>query len=60
MQAPRLRYAGDLAKGHLVEVPHDHPASTMPISVVYPKNRQLSPCVRAFVDWLPETVAPKI
>lgn len=60
MQAPRHRYADDLAKGRLVEVLHDHPASTMPISVLYPKNRQLSPRVRAFVDWLLETVAPKI
>jgi DNA-binding transcriptional LysR family regulator len=32
----------------------------MQISVLYSKNRQLSPRVRVFIDWLVEVVAPKL
>jgi DNA-binding transcriptional LysR family regulator len=60
MQAPRYRYAKDLAAGTLVEVLHQHPPSPTPISVLYPKSRQLSPRVRVFIDWLVEVVAPKL
>jgi DNA-binding transcriptional LysR family regulator len=60
MQAPRYRYAEDLAAGTLVEVLHEHPPSPTPISVLYPKSRQLSPRVRVFIDWLVEVVAPKL
>jgi DNA-binding transcriptional LysR family regulator len=60
MQAPRYRYAEDLAAGSLVEVLHEHPPSPTPISVLYPKSRQLSPRVRVFIDWLVEVVAPKL
>src|SRR3984893_11423418 len=52
MQAPRYRYAEDLAAGTLAEVLHQHPPSPTPISVLYPKSRQLSPRVRVFIDWL--------
>ena len=58
MQAPRFRYAADLASGALVEVLPDHPPSPMPISALYPKSRQLSPRVRVFIDWLVEVLAP--
>jgi len=34
--------------------------SPTPISVLYPKNRQLSPRVRVFIDWLVEVAAPKL
>src|ERR1700722_9306800 len=60
MQAPRYRYADDLAAGTLVEVLHKHPPSPTPISVLYPKSRQLSPRVRVFIDWLVDIVAPKL
>jgi DNA-binding transcriptional LysR family regulator len=60
MQAPRHRYAEDIANGTLVEVLPDYPSTTMPISVLYPKSRQLSPRVRVFIDWLVEIVAPKL
>jgi DNA-binding transcriptional LysR family regulator len=60
MQAPRYRYAEDLAAGRLVEVLHEHPPSPTPISVLYPRSRQLSPRVRVFIDWLVEVVAPKL
>ena len=58
MQAPRFRYAEDLARGALVEVLPDHPPSPMPISALYPKSRQLSPRVRVFIDWLVGVLAP--
>jgi DNA-binding transcriptional LysR family regulator len=60
MQAPRYHYAGDVAAGRLVEVLPEHPPTAMPISVLYPRNRQLSPRVRVFIDWLVEIVAPKL
>jgi len=60
IQAPRHGYAKDLAVGALVEVLADYPPSPTPISVLYPRSRQLSPRVRVFVDWLVETVAPRL
>jgi DNA-binding transcriptional LysR family regulator len=59
MQAPRHHYAGDVAAGRLVEVLPQYPPTPMPISVLYPKSRQLSPRVRVFIDWLVEILAPK-
>jgi DNA-binding transcriptional LysR family regulator len=58
-QAPGFRYAEDLAAGTLKEVLREHPPSALPISVLYPKSRQLSPRVRVFIDSLVEVVAPK-
>ena len=60
MQAPRYRYAEDILAGTLKEVLREHPPSPLPISVLYPKSRQLSPRVRVFIDWLVEVVAPKL
>ena len=60
MQAPRYRYAADLAAGTLVDVLPGYPPPPLPISVLYPKSRQLSPRVRTFVDWLVEVIAPKL
>ncbi len=60
MQAPRYRYAEDLATGALVEVLPHHPPSPMPISVLYPRSRQLSPRVRVFIDWLVGVVSPRL
>ncbi|MFJ5297091.1 LysR family transcriptional regulator [Pseudomonas sp. NPDC088368] len=41
-----------LASGRLVHVLANCPAPAVPLSVLYPKNRHLSPTVRAFVDWV--------
>ncbi|UVK37971.1 LysR family transcriptional regulator [Mesorhizobium sp. AR10] len=60
MQAPRYRYSKDLAAGRLVEVLPEHPPTPLPISVLYPRSRQLSPRVRVFIDWLVEIVAPEL
>jgi DNA-binding transcriptional LysR family regulator len=59
-QAPRYRFADDLASGALVEVLADFPPMPTPLSVLYPSNRQLSPRVRVFIDWLVETIGPRL
>lgn len=43
-----------LRSGQLQRVLGHIQAPTVPISVLYPHNRHLSPIVRAFVDWLGE------
>lgn len=45
-----------LASGHLSRVLTDFHAPAVPLSVLYPQNRHLSPTVRAFVDWVGEIV----
>ncbi|MET3597235.1 DNA-binding transcriptional LysR family regulator [Mesorhizobium shonense] len=52
------RGVDDLKAGRLVEVLPDFPPT--PISVHYPRSRQLSPRVRVFVDWLVEILGPKL
>ena len=52
IQAPRYRFEDDLRRGTLVTVLPDYPPSPSPVSVLYPRNRQLSPRVRVFIDWL--------
>ncbi|WP_395943363.1 LysR family transcriptional regulator [Brevundimonas sp.] len=59
VQAPRYRFADDLASSRLVEVLADFPPTPTPVSVLYPSSRQLSPRVRVFIDWLVETVGPQ-
>ncbi|MFT9256929.1 MAG: LysR family transcriptional regulator [Acetobacter sp.] len=60
VQAPRYRFAGDFAQGTLVEVLADFQPAPTPISVLYPSNRQLSPRVRVFVDWLTKIIPPEL
>ncbi|MGE5525367.1 MAG: LysR substrate-binding domain-containing protein [Rhodospirillaceae bacterium] len=52
IQAPRYRAEADLISGRMVEVLADFPPSATPVSVLYPRNRQLSPRVRVFIEWL--------
>jgi DNA-binding transcriptional LysR family regulator len=52
IQAPRYRAEADLRSGRMVEVLPDFPPSATPVSVLYPRSRQLSPRVRVFIDWL--------
>eukprot|EP00873_Tetraselmis_striata_P032777 jgi/Tetstr1/453041/TSEL_040077.t1 len=52
IQIPRYHAAKDLAAGTLVEVLPAFPPARTPVSVLYPHNRQLSPRVRVFIDWL--------
>lgn len=41
-----------LISGRLKRVLADYSAPAAPLSVMYPRNRHLSPTVRAFVDWI--------
>jgi DNA-binding transcriptional LysR family regulator len=51
-QVPRYHVESDLEQGTLVPVLADFPPSPTPVSLLYPPNRQLSPRVRVFIDWL--------
>ncbi|WP_294120561.1 LysR family transcriptional regulator [Sphingomonas sp.] len=50
-QMPIFHIAADLAAGRLARVLADYPVPSAPVSVLYPRNRQLSPRVRLFIDW---------
>jgi DNA-binding transcriptional LysR family regulator len=52
IQVPRYHVESDLAAGTLVELLPSSPPSPTPVSLLYPQNRQLSPRVRVFTDWL--------
>ncbi|TDV07106.1 LysR family transcriptional regulator [Paraburkholderia caballeronis] len=54
IQVPRYRIADELANGHLRAVLENFPPPPMPVSVLYLHNRQLSPRVRIFTQWLEE------
>lgn len=58
VQAPRRRFAADLAAGTLVEVLPGHPPTPTPICILFPSNRQLAPRVRVFVDWVAQVLRP--
>nr|WP_315255207.1 LysR family transcriptional regulator [uncultured Duganella sp.] len=45
-----------LTSGRLRRVLTGYASPAVPLSVLYPKNRHLSPTVRAFVDWVGEAV----
>ncbi|GAA4478119.1 LysR family transcriptional regulator [Gluconacetobacter asukensis] len=57
IQVPRYAIARDLAAGTLVECLPDTPPAASPVHVLYPRNRQLSPRVRVFIDWVAEQYA---
>lgn len=52
IQAPRYHLAQALAAGELVEVLAHMRPDPVPVSVMYPHHRQLSPRVRVFADWV--------
>jgi DNA-binding transcriptional LysR family regulator len=51
VQMPNFHAIADLARGALVRVLPDFPPPAVPVSLLYPPNRQLSPRVRLFMDW---------
>ncbi len=57
IQVPRYRVEDCLADGTLVEVLPDHPPTPTPVSLLYPRSRQLSPRVRVFIDWVAKRFA---
>lgn len=52
IQVPRFRIEDHLRAGRLVPVLEDWPCPTLPVSVLYPSQRNLAPRVRVFVDWV--------
>ena len=52
VQVPRYHVEDALADGRLQCVLAGFPPPPMPVSVLYPHNRQLSARVRVFVDWV--------
>ena len=54
IQVPRYRVETELAAGALVEILPDFPPSPLPVSILYAHTRQLSPRLRAFIDWVAE------
>ncbi|WP_207001617.1 LysR family transcriptional regulator [Trinickia mobilis] len=52
VQVPRYRVSGELAAGTLRVVLAAFAPPPMPVSVLYPHNRQLSSRVRVFAQWL--------
>lgn len=57
VQAPRYHLDQQLRSGALREVLAQWRPRPMPVSVLYPQQRQLSPRVRVFVDWLSDVMS---
>ena len=52
IQVPRYHVEDDLKQGTLVAVLQDCPPSPTPVSLLYPQQRQLSPRVRVFIEYI--------
>jgi DNA-binding transcriptional LysR family regulator len=52
IQAPHYRLEEDFRRGTLIPVLTKHPPSPSPVSVLYPRAKQLSPRLRVFLNWL--------
>ena len=59
IQVPRYRAAADMGAGKIVELFSNYPPQPLPVSVLYPPSRQLSPRVRVLVDWLVDVFQQK-
>jgi DNA-binding transcriptional LysR family regulator len=46
-----------IRQGLIQEILAATPPPSMPVSVLYPHNRHMSPRVRVFVDWVAEVFA---
>ncbi|MES2073402.1 MAG: LysR family transcriptional regulator [Pseudomonadota bacterium] len=57
IQAPRYHVEEALQQGSLQEILAEFRPAAMPVAVLYPHHRQLSPRVRVFVDWMAEVFA---
>ena len=60
IQVPRYHLEADFAAGTLVEILRDFPGPSRPVSLLYPRDRQLSPRVRVFIDWLAREFAARL
>lgn len=52
IQVPRYGVADDLAAGRLVEILPAFPPSPTPVSLLYPRDRQLPQRICVFMDWV--------
>lgn len=57
IQCPHYRMKTQISQGLVQKILADTPPPPMPVSVLYPQNRHMSPRVRVFVDWLSEIFA---
>lgn len=60
VQVPRYRVIGELSAGTLKVVLDAFPPPPMPVSVLYPQNRQLSARVRVFAQWVREILKRRV
>lgn len=60
IQVPRYHAEVALAAGQLLHILKDFPPTRTPVSMLYPRSRQLSPRVRVFIDWLARIFAGQI
>jgi len=52
VQMPRFHAEKPLAGGTLVQVLTNYPPPSVPVTLLYPRNRQLSARVRVFIGWM--------
>ena len=57
VQVPRYRVEHELTRGELEVLLPELAPPPLPVYVLYPQSRQLSPRVRVFVDFLKEAFA---
>jgi DNA-binding transcriptional LysR family regulator len=57
IQIPRYGVEEDFARGMLVPMLEDTPPSPTPVSLLYPRSRQLSLRLRVFIDWVVQEFA---
>ncbi|MBW1248717.1 hypothetical protein I7860_18685 [Pseudomonas tolaasii] len=50
-KVPRFHVVEDLYLGMLVPILCNHPPPLVPVSLLYPRSRQLSPRVWVLLDW---------
>jgi DNA-binding transcriptional LysR family regulator len=53
-QMPRYRIVDALKSGRLREILPAHPPPSLPMTILYPQQRQMPARLRVFVDWLVE------
>lgn len=59
IQVPKYGLTEDLQTGALVQLLPQFSPGSMQVSLLYPRNRQLSPRVRVFIDWIVKEFAAR-
>ncbi|NTJ61440.1 LysR family transcriptional regulator [Agrobacterium rhizogenes] len=59
IQVPRYHAEEALRSGELLHILQGYPPTRTPVSMLYPRSRQLSPRVRVFIDWLAKVFAER-